>query len=112
MNLVNCRNVVKLYYLFSQSFWIEKPGIAILETLQLYMSWSNENQLKQGNQSYEGRYKENEIDLLCSIKKHESYLAIDSEELQNFNFVQSVEDEDNEEFFNHKSWLAWSRFGW
>ena len=42
--------------------------------------------------------KENEGALLCSIKKHKSYFAVDYEELQNSNFFQSDEDEDNAEF--------------
>ena len=44
------------------------------------------------------RYKEVEGDILCKIKKHESYLGIDFERLQNFNFVQSFEEGDNAEF--------------
>ena len=35
---------------------------------------------------------------MCNIKKHEPYLDINYEELQNFNFVQSDEEEDNAEF--------------
>ena len=35
---------------------------------------------------------------MCSIKKQELYLDIDYEELQNFNFVQSDEEENNAEF--------------
>ena len=60
------------------------------------MPWRNE--LKQDNRSYEDRYKEVEGDILCNIKKHEPYLDINYEELQNFNFVQSDEEEDNAEF--------------
>ena len=56
------------------------------------MPWRNENELKQDNQSYEDRYKEVEGDILCNIKKHEPYLDINYEELQNFNFVQSDEE--------------------
>ena len=59
--------------------------------LQLYMPWRNENELKQGNQSYEDRYKEVEDDMLCNIKKYEPFWDINYEELQNFNFVQSDE---------------------
>ena len=56
------------------------------------MPWGNENELKQDSQSYENRYKEDEGDILCNIKKHEPYLDINYEELQNFNFVQSDEE--------------------
>ena len=55
----------------------------------------------QDNPSYEDRYrlkKEVEVDILCNIKKHEPYLDIDYEEFQNFNFVQSDEEEDHAEF--------------
>ena len=58
--------------------------------LQLYMPWRNENELKQDNQSYEDRYKEVEGDILCNIKKHEPYLDINYEELQDFNFVNQM----------------------
>ena len=62
------------------------------------MPWRNENELKQDNHSYEDRYKEAEGDILCNIKKQEPYLDINYEELQNFNFAQSDEEEDNAEF--------------
>ena len=54
------------------------------------MPWINDNELKQDIQSYEDR--------LCNIKKHEPYMDIDHEELQNFNFLQLDEEEDNAEF--------------
>ena len=53
--------------------------------------------MKQGNQGYEDRYKEVEVEILCNIKKYEPYLDRDYEELQNFDFVQS-DEEDNTEF--------------
>ena len=55
------------------------------------MPWGNENELKQDSHSYEDRYKEDEGDILCNIKK-QPYLDINYEELQNFNFVQSDEE--------------------
>ena len=61
------------------------------------MLWKNENELKQGNQSCEDSYEEVEGDILCNVKKHEPYLDIDYDELQNPNFVQS-DKEDNAEF--------------
>ena len=64
----------------------------------MYLPWRNENELRQENQNYEDRSKEVEGNILCNIKKHEPYLDIDYEELQNFNFVQSDEEEDNAEF--------------
>ena len=76
---------------------LKSPEEHCLRFLQLYMPWSNANELKQENQSYEDRYK-GEGDILCNIKKHEPYFDIDYEELQNFNFVQSDEEEDNAEF--------------
>ena len=77
---------------------LKSPEEHYLRLLQLYMSWRKENELKQDDQSYEDRYKEVEGDMLCSIKKHEPYLDIDYEELQNFNFVQLDEEEDNAKF--------------
>ena len=77
---------------------LKSPGGHYFRLLQLYMPWKNENELKQDNQSYENRHIEVEGDILCNIKKHESYLDINYEELQNFNFVQSDEEEDNAEF--------------
>ena len=62
------------------------------------MSWRNENELKQDNQSYEGRYKEVDTDILSNIKKHELYMDVDFEELQNFDFIKSDDKEDNAEF--------------
>ena len=35
---------------------------------------------------------------MCNIKKREAYLDIDYEELQNFDFIKSDEEEDNAEF--------------
>ena len=68
---------------------LKSPEEHYLRLLQLCMLWRNENGLKQENKSYEDRYKEVEGDILCNITKHEPYLDIDYEELQNFNFVQS-----------------------
>ena len=62
------------------------------------MPQRNENKLKQDNQSCEDRYKEVEGNILCNIKKHELYLDIDYEELQNFNFVQSDGEGDTAKF--------------
>lgn len=47
------------------------------------MPLKNKNELKQDSQSSGDRYKEVEDDILCNIKKHEPYLDIDNEELQN-----------------------------
>ena len=91
MSFVKCRNIVGLV---SQSVQTEKY---CLRLLQLYMPWRNENELKQDNQNYEDRYKDVEGDILCNIKKYEPYLVIDYEDLQNFDFVQS-DEEDNAKF--------------
>ena len=84
--------------LFQKLSKLKSPEEHYLRLLQLYMPWRNENRLKQENHSYEDRHKEVEGDILCDIKKHESYLDIDHEELQNVNFVQSDDEEDNAEF--------------
>ena len=44
------------------------------------------------------RYKKVEGDILCNIKNYGPYLDINYEELQNFNFVQSDQEEDKAEF--------------
>ena len=54
--------------------------------------------MKQGNQNYGDRCKEIEDDILCNIKEHDSYLDVGYEDLQNFDFVQSDEEESNAEF--------------
>ena len=87
MSFVKCRNIVGLV---SQSVQTEKY---CLRLLQLYMPWRNENELKQDNHNYEDRYKDVEGDILCNIKKYEPYLVIDYEDLQNFDFVQSDEED-------------------
>ena len=48
------------------------PEEHYLRLLQLYMPRRNENELKQGSQSYEDRYKEAEGHILSNIKKHEA----------------------------------------
>ena len=68
-----------------------------LRLLQLYMPWRNETELKQDNKSHEDIYKEVEDDIICNITKHELYLDIDYQELGNFSFVHSDEEEDNTE---------------
>ena len=99
MSLAKCGNIVDLaLFVFTRCLAQNSPEEHYLRLLQLYMPWRNENELKQDNQSYEDRYKEVEGDILCNIKKHEPYLDINYEELQNFNFVQSDEEEDNAEF--------------
>ena len=77
---------------------LKSPEKHHLRHSQLYIPRRNENELKQENQSYEDIYKEVEGDILCNIKKQEPYLDINYEELQNFNSVQSDEEEGNAEF--------------
>ena len=84
-----CQPCIIRFYKVSK---LKSPEEHYLRLLQLHMPWRNENELKQENQSYEDRYKEVEGDILCNIKKHEPYLDIDYEELQNVNFVQSDEE--------------------
>ena len=77
---------------------LKSPEEHYLRLLQLYMPWRNESKLKQDNQSYEDRYKEVESDILFKIKKHELYMDTDYEKLQNFDFIQSDEEDDNAGF--------------
>ena len=51
---------------FNKVFKLKSPEEQYLKLLQLYMPWKNENELKQGNQSYEDKNKEVEDDTLCS----------------------------------------------
>ena len=51
-------------------------------------------ELKQDNKIYEGRCKEVEDDM-CNVTKHEPYLDIDYEGLENFSFVHSDEKEED-----------------
>ena len=43
---------------FHKVFRLKSPEEQYLKLLQLYITWKSENELKQGNQSYEGRKKE------------------------------------------------------
>ena len=54
--------------------------------------------MKPDNQSYEDRYEDVEGGIFCNIRRHEPYLDIDYEELQNIGFVQSDKKEDHAEF--------------
>ena len=40
---------------------------------------------------------------MCNVTKHEPYLDIDYEELENFSFVHSDEEEEDNRIFNDKS---------
>lgn len=58
-----------------------------LRLSKLYTPWRNENELKQDD-------KEVEDDILCNVQKHEPYLDIDYKVLQNFNIIESDDEED------------------
>ena len=77
---------------------LKSPEEHYSRLLQLHMPLRNENELKQDSQSYDDKYNEIDGDILCNIKKHEPYLDIDYEELENFNFVPSDKEEDNANF--------------
>ena len=79
---------------------LKNPEKHYLQLLRLYMPWTNESELKQGSKSYEDRYKEVENDIMCNITKHEPYLDIDYEELENVSFVHSDEGEENNTEFS------------
>ena len=40
---------------------------------------------------------------MCNVTKHEPYLDVDHEELENFSFVHSDEEEEDNRIFNDKS---------
>ena len=70
-----------------------------MRLLQLYIPWRNESELKQRSKSYEDRYNKVEDHILCNITKREPYFDVDYEELENFSFVHSdEEEEDNTEY--------------
>ena len=98
MNLVKCENVVDLVLFVCTKCPNWKAQKSITWDFYSYICSGDWTELKQDNQSYEDRYKEVEGDILYNIKKHEPYLGINYEELQNFNFVQTDEKEDNAEF--------------
>ena len=77
---------------------LNSPEDHYLRFLQLYMPWRNENVLTQDNRGYKERYKQVEVGIWCDMKKHEPYLAVDYEDLQNFYFIQSDDEEDNTAF--------------
>ena len=56
---------------------LKSPEEHYSRLLRLYMPFTNENELKQENLSYEDRYEEVEENVLCDTKKHEPYLDID-----------------------------------
>ena len=56
-------------------------------------SQPGEGQLKQDNQNCEDKYKEVENDFSCNISKHEPYLGVDCEELNNINMIASDDNE-------------------
>ena len=51
----------------------------------------------QWNRANKDGYRETECDILCNTKKHEPYLEIDYEELENVNFVQWDEADNAEQ---------------
>lgn len=61
------------------------------------MHWRNENELKPDDLSYEDKYNKVVAGILLNIKR-QAYLNKDWEVLQNFNFVQSNDEEDDAEF--------------
>lgn len=83
---------------FQKQYKLKIPEEHYLRFVQLQMPWRDENELKQDNQSYEDRYKEVDTDILSNIKKHELYMDVDFEELQNFDFIKSDDKEDNAKF--------------
>lgn len=74
------------------------------------MPWRNENELRKGNQSYEDRCEEVQACILCNIDRHKHYLNTNYEELQDFDFVQSDEEENNVKIFSNKFRLLSCRF--
>ena len=91
MSLMDCGNIVDfaLFVFTKPLYWKAQKS----NTWGFYSYICPAWELKQDNQSYENRYKEIEDNILCNLKKHDSY-----KELHNFNFLQPDEDEDYAEF--------------
>ena len=92
MNLVKCGNAVNIVLFVFAKFPNWKAQNSITWDFHLYVPWWNENKVKQDNQSFEGKYKKVEGNILCNIKRHEPYLDIDYDGLESFNFFQSDEE--------------------
>ena len=101
MSLVRRGNVVKLMLFVFTKFSNWKTRRTLFETFTVTYAleeweWIETEQPELRRWIWRGwRF---EGDILCNIKKQELYLDIDYEELQNFNFVQSDEEENNAKF--------------
>ena len=79
---------------------LKSPEEHYMRLLQLYMPWRDENLLKDSTQSYEEKYIEVEDDIEENIKKHEPFVAIDYDDLQNFPDIDESDSEDDSCAFN------------
>ena len=52
------------------------------------MPWRNENELVNNKQSYEEKFKEVEHLINSSIKRHEPFIHIEYDDLNNFGYRQ------------------------
>ena len=68
------------------------------KVLQLYMPWQNESELASNKQSYEEKLKEFDHLINSNIKKHEPFINIECDDLNNSLILDSDEDNDNAEF--------------
>ena len=62
------------------------------------MSWRQENDFKHENGKYKSKYKEVQNEIVENAKRHEAYLDVDYEEMESYNFLNSDDDSDNEDF--------------
>ena len=73
--------------------------VYFLRLLQLYMPWRNEDELKGDYETYEDKYNEIESSIKPNLEKHEPYLDIDYDDLDNPYLSESdSDDEGNDEF--------------
>ena len=82
------------------------PEMFYMKMLQLYMPWRVESHLKEDNWSYEDKFNEVESAILSNINMHEPYLDIDYEELNNYDILESEEEEDNNDRSQHNVPMA------
>ena len=77
---------------------LTNPEDYFLTLLQLYLPWTNENQLKHTNGSYESKFHEVKDDIHESMQKHQPYIEIDYESLENQSESDSNSDSEDDEY--------------
>ena len=74
---------------------LTNPEDYFLTLLQLYLPWTNENQLRHADGSYESKFEEVKDDIHEAMQNHQAYDEIDIESL--VNHPESNSDSDNDD---------------